>query len=693
VVERERDAEPSSGSPDAGSLAMASPDPSGDVPPVAAAGPRRIAYEPGLDGLRAVALLSIFVVHADVGWAPGGFLAVSTFFTLSGFLITALLVTEHGTDGRIGLGAFWARRARRLLPASLCTALLIGLATLVLGDPVQVDHLGGDVVGALTYVANWRFLLAETTYAGEFASQSPLLHFWSLAIEEQFYVVFPVVAVAALRLARRWRPAVTVALVAGVALSLVAGIVGSASGSSPDRLYFRTDIRAGELLVGALAGLWWVRRGHLASAGWHRAVRRVGPVPLVVMVGLIATSDYHDSFWYRGGLLAYSLVTVGVVLAAVEPSGPVRAVLSWRPLVGIGVVSYGAYLVHWPLFMWLFTETSIPGAARLVGGTAVSLAVAVASYRLVELPVRERRFLPAPALLGVGALLAVAALVVGAVAPRLALTEDTSLDQAGDDVATRLAITAAAPGEAPTVGIFGDSTALITTLGLVTYDDEDPTIRMASGAADLGCTILAPARIVTGGEVVASNDRCTGWQDTWRRASDTGRMDVALIQIGPGEVKEMQPEGAAGLQTIGQPAQDDLVRQRLAEGIDALLRATPVVVVATSPYIDPGRVNGRSPTAPQPDADPARMDRLNELIREVAATYPQVAVLDLATWINGRDDDRRLRPDGVHLTEETALELSPRFADTLAAIDAVAGGAPRPTRDDGLFPVLQWAAA
>ena len=282
----------------------------------------KITYQPGLDGLRAVALLAIFAVHANVGLAPGGFLAVSTFFTLSGFLITALLATEHSTHGRIDPLAFWTRRARRLLPASLVAVLLIGLATLVLGDPSQVAKLRGDVIGSLAYVANWRFLFAGTTYAGEFAGQSPLLHFWSLAIEEQFYLVFPLLAMLGLGLSRRWRPAAAVVLGVGALASLAAGIIGAAGHTSPDRLYFRTDIRAGELLVGALFGLWWVNGGRRISDRAHGMIRVGGAVLLVVMVGLIATSDYHDAFWYRGGLLAYSLVTVGVILAAVEASGP-----------------------------------------------------------------------------------------------------------------------------------------------------------------------------------------------------------------------------------------------------------------------------------------------------------------------------------------------------------------------------------
>jgi len=253
----------------------------------------KIGYQPGIDGLRAIALLSIFCVHANIGAAPGGFLAVSTFFTLSGFLITALLATEHANHGRVDLRNFWQRRARRLLPASLVAILLIALATIWLGDASQVDHLPGDVFGSLFYVANWRFLLEGTTYAGEFAGQSPLLHFWSLAIEEQFYLVFPLLVVFAFSMRRRWAHAVYVVFGLGILASLLAGVIASSRGAAVDKLYFRTDIRAGELLVGAIFGLWWAHRGASLSPGAHRVIRNGGAALFISDANF--GSDWRDA--------------------------------------------------------------------------------------------------------------------------------------------------------------------------------------------------------------------------------------------------------------------------------------------------------------------------------------------------------------------------------------------------------------
>lgn len=657
-----------------------------------AAAPRRIRYEPGLDGLRAVALLSIFVVHADVGLAPGGFLAVSTFFTLSGFLITALLVSEHRANGKVALGSFWQRRARRLLPASLIAIFLIAAATIWFGDATQNRNLFGDEVGALAYVANWRFLLAGTTYAGEFAGQSPLLHFWSLAIEEQFYLVFPLIAVGALVWSRRWPWALPAVLAAGIAGSLLAGIVASSSDGAPDRLYFRTDIRAGELLVGALFGYWWVNHGHRLTPAMRTGIKWVGVGLLVLMVGLIATSDYHDVFWYRGGLLAYSLVTVGVVLAAVESGGPVNRALSWKPLVLVGVISYGAYLVHWPLFLWLSTDSGLSGGARLLVGTVVALAVAYLSYRLVELPIREKRSYKLPLLVGAAVALVVGALWLGSIAPEAKRDKAVPLEETEEEITDFITYTKAAPGEAPTIGIYGDSTALVSTLGMAKFDDTDASIRMGGGWAGLGCTPIAPATFISDGAEVESNEICGEWRDQWTTAADEGEFDLSFVQFGPWEVKEVRPDGSEAFSTISEdPAHDALVEQRIAEGLDILTARSPLVVVATSPYVEPGRVNGNSPSDPQPDADPARMDRLNEIIVDVASRYPNVAVLDLAGWVEAQgDDDARLRPDGVHFTDQVALELSPQLAATLNSIIEVSEGGEPPTDDAELFPVLRY---
>jgi len=643
-------------------------------PPPAPEQPRALGYEPGLDGLRAVALLAIILVHVDVGLAPGGFLAVSTFFTLSGFLITALLTMEHAGSGRIDLRRFWARRARRLLPLAVTTVGLTSAATILVGTRLQNERLLGDAAGALGYVANWRFLRLGITYGETSADQSPLLHFWSLAIEEQFYVLFPLVAIGALVWGRRHRFAVPAVLGLGIVVSL---LMGSTSADTAD-LYFRSDVRMAELFVGALAGWWWIRRRDGFGDGTRRFLRGIGLPLLAVALALIATSEHHDRLWYRGGLVAYAIGTVGIVFSAVEPGSPLRRVLSVRPLVAIGVRSYAGYLVHWPVFLWLRTATDLGGPARLVVGLAVTVVVAEALGRWIEDPVRRGGRLRAPALVGVGAALASVALLVAAVAPRLALDDDgNAVQQAEDGLAGHLTTWAAPAGTAPEVGIFGDSTALLTTVALARIDDTDARFRVGSGFAELGCTPSAPATFLVEGRPTGSNPACEDWLDAWRVAVRERHVDVAFVQFGPWEVKELAVDGD-DYRTILDPEQEAFLEDRLDAGLGILADAVPLVVVATSPRIEAGRGAGRSPSRADPDSDPARMAKVNEVIRRVAARHAGVVVVDLAATVEADDAGGELRLDGIHLEEPAARDLGLVVVDTLLRLRAERLGEPAP---------------
>src|SRR5687768_13320332 len=210
-----------------------------------------MVHHDSLDGLRGVAVAGVVLFHAGFGWAEGGFLGVSTFFTLSGFLITSLLLAERAATGRIALGAFWARRARRLLPAALATLLAVAALASWLATPEQLASLRGDVLAALFYGANWRFILDGQSYGDLFAAPSPILHFWSLAIEEQLYVLFPLLVV----LVGRGRRRLGTALVALVAGSVALTWLVYSPGGSTSAAYYGTFTRAGELLVGALLAL------------------------------------------------------------------------------------------------------------------------------------------------------------------------------------------------------------------------------------------------------------------------------------------------------------------------------------------------------------------------------------------------------------------------------------------------------
>ena len=355
---------------------------------------RRLGYEPGLDGLRAVAVGAVLLFHGDVAGASGGFLGVSVFFTLSGFLITLLLLRERDETGRIGLTSFWSRRLRRLSPAAMtCVAVVLATAVRWL-DPVQLRNLPGDSVAALANVANWRYVLDDQSYADLFAAgPSPLVHFWSLAIEEQFYLVFPILMVALLAVGtRRWvAPAV-------LTMFAVASVGAMLATHDHDLIYYGTHTRAAEFLVGALLAF-VVAGGHLdrLSDRAGAVVSNTGWLALGVFVVLAFTAHQSSGWLYRGGFSALALVWSVMIVAALVP-GPFRRVTGVAVLAWVGRMSYGLYLIHWPVFLALDSDrVGVDGVALFAVRLAVSLGLTVLLFSLVEQPIRHRRVLPTSA--------------------------------------------------------------------------------------------------------------------------------------------------------------------------------------------------------------------------------------------------------------------------------------------------------
>ena len=342
------------------------------------------AYRPALDGMRAVAVAAVFVYHADSRWLPGGFLGVDVFFVLSGFLICSLLIIEHGTTGTIALKSFWLRRARRLLPAVLLLLVVIAVVESSISDLITTRVARREeLLATAAYVANWFSVFSGRSYFAEYVDASPVRHTWSLAIEEQFYLIFPLVIFAGLAyLGRRRLPVLLAAVAAGSAF-LMAVLFDPAA---PSRAYYGTDTRIHQLLVGALLAF------ALQSAAASRVVRVAKPLTVPALLGLLAgfalVTD-QAAFYYRGGAVVIALLTV-VVVAGLEARPAVGDVLAWRPFVFIGVISYGVYLWHWPMLQWLRRGFG-PGAGSLAiaaAGAVATLTVAWVSYRVVERPIR-----------------------------------------------------------------------------------------------------------------------------------------------------------------------------------------------------------------------------------------------------------------------------------------------------------------
>jgi len=350
-------------------------------------------YMPGLDGLRALAVTAVVAYHVNVGWTQGGLLGVGAFFTLSGYLITDLLLGQQERTGGLQLADFWLRRARRLLPA-LFVMLAVVVAWVTLLDRSLLPAIRGAVGASAVYVTNWWLIAQHSSYFAQFGPPSPVGHLWSLAVEEQFYLIWPWLLWIGLRCRRR-RSSVDLPLAAATLLLAAASAVAMAllyqPGYDPTRVYDGTDTRAFAMLIGAaLAFVWPSRRLRddvARPALW--ALDGAGIAGLAVFAVLVWRAGEYSPFLYRGGMVLLSLATALMVAAAASPASRFGRALGWRPLRWIGVRSYGIYLWHFPIIVLTSPADGRDTPARAVLQVAATIGCAALSWRYVEEPIRH----------------------------------------------------------------------------------------------------------------------------------------------------------------------------------------------------------------------------------------------------------------------------------------------------------------
>ena len=621
----------------------------------ASADSRRLPYWPALDGLRGLSVAAVLLFHGGFGWARGGYLGVSAFFTLSGFLITTLLVTEWRENGRISLRRFWARRLRRLMPAAFVGLTGIVAFGALAADGDQLRELRGDVLAALGYMANWRFIFSHQSYADLFAAPSPVLHFWSLAIEEQFYLCFPLIAVGALQLGkRRGLSAFTWALVLGAAGSGVAGLLLLRTGASADRLYYGTDTRMLELLVGALLAVGVARYG----LPRRKYVQRLGMVALLAMLGMWESLSQFDRMLHRGGLVIHALLAAWVVLAAIQPSGPVRAVLRLELLRKLGLISYGVYVFHWPIFLWLDEErTGLPRPPLFILRVAVTLAIAVLSYHLLERPIRDGRRLAdwrpwvvPPAIAGAVCL----ALVVVTLHPPSPLIVYGAVRRQLPPGAPAPSASPAPPGglpgdPPPTVGplrilVVGDSVGETMGGGLERWGARTGAAFVLNRA--LGwCAIGRGGVALFSGRAVDQEGGCSDWS---RWGVEGFQPDVVVVLSTIWEIVPRSLPRWDGVRRIGEPAYDRWLTSEYVAASSYFFSHGARVVWLTAPC-----------TKSNDAEEVGAIARLNQMITTLpgAVGSGRLRVIDLFSHVcpAGRFMQRlgnvdTARPDGLHFS-------------------------------------------
>jgi peptidoglycan/LPS O-acetylase OafA/YrhL len=609
-------------------------------------------FFPGLEGLRGLSVVAVLFFHGGFDWAKGGFLGVSTFFTLSGFLITSNVLRQVEESGSIGLREFWIHRFRRLFPAAMAAILLAGVYTALAGDPVQRQNFAGDAGSGLVYIANWHFIFSGQSYADLFSQPSALLHFWSLAIEEQFYLVFPLLCAVLLvraRLARREFGAVLLMLTGfSLACSLFLGL-------SQNAIYLGTQTRAGEILLGAfLATVLTPRRvGDLATqrSSTTMLLSVLGVVAVVIAAVAWVTVPQSASWLYQGGFLAFALVSILLILGGIVEGSPLRRVLSSAPLRRIGLVSYGVYLYHWPIFLWLSPRnTGLSETVLFVPRVAISVGLAELSFRYLERPVKSGRLL-----LGVPARFLVISSTAIVILFSLAITVLAPANVGGIDAAMQdfeaVSSSDSSDSGLPRMAVFGDSTAAAIAAGLAAVGSERGTMTSVGGVIKEGCGIMYDWELKDPVTLKPRIPKVCAWDVNWQRVFDRSEVDLCLMTFGPIDRGDHRRPGTDSWLAMGDEEYEKAYVDELLAATDYLAKQNCVVVWVQSVPLQ---------TALTQTDSVARQRRMNQLVAETLSKRPKVAgVVDFAGWYESeKRDDKSLRPDGTHFTAASAKQIS-----------------------------------
>jgi peptidoglycan/LPS O-acetylase OafA/YrhL len=681
-----------------------------------------MGYQPGLDGLRAVSVVAVLLYHAGFAWMRGGFLGVEVFFVVSGFLITSLLIEERERSGVVHLRQFWLRRARRLLPALFAVLLAVGVWLLLFGTPQQRSDLHRDYLPGIFYVANWGQIFGGAQYFGNF---SPLRHLWSLAVEEQWYLLWPLVFVSISR--RGKRPAAigrSIVCAAGIVM-LITWWLASPTELTSGRtnfLYLSTLTRSSGLLLGAGAAFLWhpwradtrhARSG--PSAGLRTVLNVAALASSMFLLYFFATAHLTDRSTYRWQLPMVSMLSVVVIAAVVHPAATsTRSLFGSRTLVALGKRSYGVYLWSWPISV--ICGAYIGSWRRFIAAMSITIVVSEFSYVYIETPIRKgalRRWLDRPrdadwSRRTIAACTVTAVLVGGlglfyshvgrfdraaggpdvaidltkvqavtphpaAVLPGAVATPTTSAGQTAGAAAGNVApvnptVAPAQPAGPARVVIVGDSQAHSLAINLPSGIDS--TFKISDGSVE-GCSVYDNGTVRS---QRASFNRsfadCGGWAQKWKTAASKAKAQIALVVLGAWDVFDVEVDGK--LIAFNTPAADKRFTDNLGTGIAALRAAGAKVALLEVPCMRPIDTKGAGVPALPERADDRRVAHLNQLLRGLAAADPTNVsfVRGPAEWCTDASiaTDVAYRWDGVHVYKPGAKLVYETIAPALLSI-------------------------
>ncbi len=630
-------------------------------------------YMPGLDGLRAIAVLGVIAYHLELGWAPGGLLGVSVFFTLSGYLITDLLLAQVAGGG-IRLKEFWLARARRLLPA-LFVMLIVVMAWVAVIGPDQPPDFRAAAASATAYINNWWLILHDVSYFAQFEAPGALNHLWSLSIEEQFYIVWPFILMLGIRYVRESRRSPRLRPRLGgltLALALSSGLLMLAlyePGIDPSRVYYGTDTRALELLVGAALATVWPSRLLQANitAGARRTIDAWGVLGLIVIALMFASSGPFSPFLYRGGFLLLAVSTVLVVAALAHPASRLGPIVGCRPMRWIGERSYGIYLWHFPIIILVTPEAvggpSFPLSVVLVAAT---FGVAALSWKYVEDPIRHgalsrlwgqykqgqwRRHTLTP--LHRTVLAGCALVVVAALAGFAGLGIDPEPETAVGEVSVAATLTADPNAETKANRVSCDGVVHIgdsTSEGLVSSDLlPDPKQLIASRYARVGAATqhleVSGARSIyeTFEGIPNAVDVALGWKNQ-------GFGGCWVFALGTNETANVAAGSNVGLD-------ERIDKMMSAVGDDRVLWVNVRSLVPSGPYAA------------------SNMELWNDALLNACDRYPGMRIYDWATDVK----DEWFIADGIHFTTPGYAARSKRIAGALLEAFPASGPDTEPT--------------